>query len=467
MAEVPYRFERTDEAADLQDRYRSLGPGEETDDLVSVAGRVMLVRPQGRLAFATLRDSSGQVQLFAPSAVTEDFEGFAKLSLGDWVGARGQVMTTRKGELSVQVHTWQLLAEARRSFGDKWKGVTDTETRFRQREVDLWANERSRQVLLLRSRVVSILRRRLEDRGFVEVETPVLHPIPGGALAKPFVTHHNALDIDLFLRIAPELYLKRLVVGGFDKVFEIGRVFRNEGLSPRHNPEFTMLELYQAYADYGDLAQLVEELVSQLALELCGTTSLTYGGRPLDLTPPWRRATMAELTSQSIGEAVDVHTPVDELRRRLSATGAEVDRSWGPGKLLLELYEKTTEPDLWGPVFVMDFPAEVSPLARRHRLDPELAERFEPIVAGRELGNAFSELVDPDDQRARFEGQALARAAGDEDAMVVDEDYLRALEYGLPPTGGLGIGIDRLVMLLADVANIRDVIAFPTLRPER
>jgi lysyl-tRNA synthetase class 2 len=467
VADVPYSFERSAEAGTLHDRYASLGPGEESDDVVSVAGRVMLMRPQGRLAFATLRDSSGQVQLFALAKITADFEAFAKLSLGDWVGATGKIVRTRKGELSVQVHTWVLLAEARRGFGDKWKGVSDVETRFRQREVDLWANERTRQILTMRSRLISSLRRRLEAAGFVEVETPVLHVIPGGALAKPFVTHHNALDTDLFLRIAPELYLKRLVVGGFEKVFEIARVFRNEGLSPRHNPEFTMLELYEAYADYEDLAVLVEDLVSGLASEICGATTISYQGRELDLTPPWRRATMAELVSEATGEPVDVHTPIDELRRRVAAAGVEPGPSWGPGKLLLELYEKTTEPDLWGPVYVMDFPAEVSPLSRRHRSDPDLVERFEAIVAGRELVNAFSELVDPDDQRSRFEAQASARAGGDEEAMAVDEDYLRALEHGLPPTAGLGIGIDRLVMLLADVANIREVIAFPTLRPER
>jgi lysyl-tRNA synthetase class 2 len=467
VADVPYSFPRTDEAGTLHDRYASLGPGEESDDVVSVAGRVMLMRPQGRLAFATLRDSSGQVQLFALAKITADFEAFSKLSLGDWVGATGKIVRTRKGELSVQVHTWVLLAEARRGFGDKWKGVSDVETRFRQREVDLWANERTRQILTMRSRLISSLRRRLEAAGFVEVETPVLHVIPGGALAKPFVTHHNALDTDLFLRIAPELYLKRLVVGGFEKVFEIARVFRNEGLSPRHNPEFTMLELYEAYADYEDLAVLVEDLVSGLASEICGATTISYQGRELDLTPPWRRATMAELVSEATGEPVDVHTPIDDLRRRVAAAGVEPCPSWGPGKLLLELYEKTTEPDLWGPVYVMDFPAEVSPLSRRHRSDPDLVERFEAIVAGRELVNAFSELVDPDDQRSRFEAQASARAGGDDEAMAVDEDYLRALEHGLPPTAGLGIGIDRLVMLLADVANIREVIAFPTLRPER
>jgi lysyl-tRNA synthetase class 2 len=467
MADVPYRFERTAEAGSLHERYASVAAGEETADEVAVAGRVMLTRPQGRLAFATLRDSSGQIQLFATEKLTKEFDGFSRLSQGDWVGARGPVMRTRKGELSVQVHEWVLLAEARRSFGDKWKGVTDTETRFRQREVDLWANERTAEVLRLRSRVVSALRRRLEADGFVEVETPMLHALAGGAAAKPFITHHNALDTDFYLRIAPELFLKRLVVGGFEKVFEIGRVFRNEGLSTRHNPEFTMLELYQAYADYRDFMVLVEDLVSGVALEMRGTTSLSYQGRPLDLAPPWRRATMAELVTEATGTPASVHTPVDDLRSRLAAAGVEPHPSWGAGKLLQELYEKTTETDLWGPVFVTDLPAEVSPLARRHRDDPDLVERFEPVVAGRELGNAFSELVDPDDQRSRFEAQAAARAAGDDEAMAVDEDYLRALELGLPPTAGLGIGIDRLVMLLADVANIREVIAFPTLRPER
>jgi lysyl-tRNA synthetase class 2 len=293
-----------------------------------------------------------------------------------------------------------------------------------------------------------------------------LHPVAGGAEARPFVTHHHALDMDLYLRIAEELYLKRLVVGGFEKVFEIGRVFRNEGLSPRHNPEFTLLELYQAYADWTDLMVLVEEMVSTVAIELIGTAELTYQGRQLDLTPPWRRATMAELVTEAVGEDVDVHTPVDRLRELLEVAGGEVRQSWGAGKLLLELYEKTVEPGLWGPVFLTEFPAEVSPLARRHRADPELTERFELIVAGRELANAFSELVDPVDQRARFEAQAAAKAAGDEEAMAMDEDFLRALEYGLPPTAGLGIGVDRLAMLLADVANIREVIAFPTLRPE-
>jgi lysyl-tRNA synthetase, class II len=310
------------------------------------------------------------------------------------------------------------------------------------------------------------MRRWLEDRGFVEVETPVLHPIPGGALAKPFSTHHNALETDLYLRIAPELYLKRLVVGGFERVFEIGRVFRNEGLSPRHNPEFTMLELYAAYLDYRDLMELTEELVAHLATTLLGTTVVSYGGRELDLSPPWRRATLVDLVEERIGRRLDLREPIAELRAVAEEMDVHWDESYGPGKLILEIYEKTTEASLWGPVFVVDYPAEVSPLSRRHRELEGWVERFEAIVAGRELCNAFSELIDPDDQRGRFEDQARARAAGDDEAMVVDEDYLRALEYGLPPTAGLGIGIDRLVMLLADVSSIRDVVLFPTLRPE-
>jgi len=465
---IPYRYEVTDSTKDLRDRYDHLEAGEETGVTVRVAGRVMLHRAQGKLAFATLRDGSGgEIQLFALAAVTERFEDFTKISLGDWVGAEGEVVKTKRGELSVKVGSWVTLAETRRSFGDKWHGINDVDTRYRQRYVDLWANPETRATFLARSRILSLTRRWLEDRGFLEVETPVFHPIPGGALARPFVTHHNALDVDLYLRIAPELYLKRLTVGGFEKVFEIARVFRNEGLSPRHNPEFTMLELYEAYGDYHDAMALTEELVAHLAMELHGTTVLTYGDRELDLTPPWRRATLTDLVEEHAGVRVDVHMPVEELRRIAEEHGVEVKPEYGPGKLVLEIYEKTTEHRLWGPVFVLDYPKEVSPLARDHREVPDLVERFEGIVAGRELCNAFSELVDPDEQRARFEEQARQKAAGDDEAMVVDEDYLRALEHGLPPTAGLGIGMDRLVMLLTDTHTIRDVVLFPTLRPEQ
>ncbi|HMC52111.1 MAG TPA: lysine--tRNA ligase [Acidimicrobiales bacterium] len=467
MKETPYRFERTHDAASLRAEFGSIGAGHETGLDVSVAGRLMLNRPQGKLAFGELRDSSGSIQLFAGASWTEDFEGFSRLSLGDWIGAAGEVVKTRKGELSVRVRSWVLLAEARRGFGDKWRGVTDVDTRSRQRYVDLWANPETRQLFLLRSRLVGAMRTWLEDRGFVEVETPVFHPVPGGADARPFVTHHNTLDVELYLRIATELYLKRLVVGGFEKVFEIGRTFRNEGIGYRWNPEFTMLEAYQAYADYTDMMELTEAMVADLANEVRGSTKLSYRGRPLDFTPPWRRATMYELVEEHAGVRVDVQMPVAELVRTASELGVRVEEGWGPGKLVLEIYEKTTERDLWGPVFVCDYPQEVSPLARPHRSKPGLVERFEPIVAGLELGNAFSELTDPDVQRQVLEAQARARSAGDQDAMAVDRDFLRALDYGMPPTGGLGIGIDRLVMLLADVHHIRDVILFPTLRPEQ
>ncbi len=464
---VPYRFEPTHSAAEVIEGWASLEPGEESGVDVAVAGRLMLSRPQGKLAFAQLRDETGSVQLFALAAVTANFEAFVRLNLGDWIGVRGQVVRTRRGELSVKVASWELLATARRSFGDKWHGVADVETRYRQREVDLWANERSRQLLVLRSNVVRGMRERLWAQGFVEVETPILHPIAGGATARPFVTHHNTFDIDLYLRVAPELYLKRLVVGGFEKVFEIGRSFRNEGVSPRHNPEFTTLELYQAYADYTDTMVVFEELVAGAARDFLGTTVLTYGGRELDLTPPWRRATLSELVAEATGFNLSVRTPREELVKVATEAGIPVNDDWGPGKVLLEIYEKTTEAGLWGPVFVIDYPAEVSPLARRHRDGPDLVERYEPVVAGRELGNGFTELIDPDDQRDRFAEQAAKHVAGDEEASLVDEEYLRALEYGLPPTSGFGLGVDRLLMLLGDVSNIREVIAFPTLRPER
>lgn len=467
MTQIPYRFDVDATAAGVAERFAGLEPGTETGTTVTVAGRLLLRRVQGKLAFATLADASGRIQLFAPSATTPDFAGFTALSLGDWVGVTGEVMTTRRGELSVRVDAWTLLAEAKRQFPDKWHGITDPDTRFRQRYVDLWVTEEARRTFVLRSRLLSLTRRYFDERGFMEVETPMFHPIPGGATARPFVTHHNALDIDLYLRIAPELYLKRLVVGGFERVYELNRNFRNEGLDATHQPEFTTLELYQAYADYHDIMALIEDWVTHLATELRGTTKLSYGGRDLDLTPPWRRATLTDLIEEHAGVHVDARMPVEELRRIATEHGVPVETGWGPGKLVLEIYEKTTESALWGPVFVMDYPREVSPLARPHREVPGLVERFEPIVAGRELGNAFSELTDAADQRARFEDQATQRAGGDDEAMSLDEDYVRALEYGLPPTGGVGIGIDRLVMLLADVPTIRDVILFPTLRPEQ
>ncbi len=467
MAEIPYRFDPDTRVEKLIANYADLDPATETDDVVTIAGRLMLRRVQGKLAFGTLDDGSGRIQLFAPSKTTEKFDQFCDLNLGDWIGVTGIVMTTRRGELSVRVDSWTCLAEARRPFPDKWHGISDTDTRYRQRYVDLWVSPEARNVFKVRSKMMSLTRTFLETRGAIEVETPIFHPIPGGANARPFTTHHNALDLDLYLRVAPELYLKRLTVAGFEKVFEIGRVFRNEGVSTRHNPEFTMLELYEAYADYEDIMQLVEELVEYLAVELTGSTILKIDERELDVARPWRRATMVELIEEAIGTTLSLDTPIDELRAVAADHEVPVKDSYGPGKLILEIYEKTTESSLWGPVYVTDYPVEVSPLSREHRSEAGMTERFEAILAGRELCNGFSELIDPEQQRLRFEEQAAQNASGDDEAMLVDEDYLRALEYGLPPTGGVGIGMDRLAMLLTGATSIRDVVLFPTLRPEQ
>jgi lysyl-tRNA synthetase class 2 len=464
---TPYSFAHNAYTAALQKSYETLGDGEESGAHVAVAGRVMLLRTQGKLAFATMRDSTGEIQLFALAQVTSDFEEFAKLHLGDWVGVTGEVVRTKRGELSVMVASWVRLAEAQHNFGDKWAGISDFDLRYRHREADLWANPDSRVALSRRSQVVRSVRERCWAAGFMEVETPILNAIASGASARPFSTHHNALDSEFFLRIAPELWLKRLVVGGFERVFELGRVFRNEGVSPRHNPEFTMLELYAAYWNYQDMMAFTEELVAGVALDVLGTTESTYQGRAFSFRAPWPRHSMAELTSAALGEDVSVHTPRESLAQKLREHDVQVHESWGPGRCLSELFEVTCEESLWDPTFVTEYPVEVSPLARRHQSDPLLTERFESYAAGRELSNGFSELVDPLDQRGRFEEQAKLAAAGDEEAMRIDEDYIKALEWGLPPTAGLGIGMDRLAMLIGDESNIREVIAFPTLKPLR
>ena len=466
----PNDFRRDTLAADLHAAHDAK-TNEELESLaktVTVAGRMMLKRVMGKACFATVQDMSGRIQLYVTldALGAEALDDFKHWDLGDIVGATGHLFKTKTGELSVKVASVRLLAKALRPLPEKFHGMTDQEQRYRQRYVDLITNAAARDVFVKRSQIVQGMREFFVRRGYLEVETPMMHPIPGGATARPFVTHHNALDMQLFLRIAPELYLKRLVVGGLERVFEIGRVFRNEGLSTRHNPEFTMLELYQAYADYTDMMRLVEDLVAHLAREVCGTTVLSYGGRELDLTPPWRRATLTDLVREHAGVEVDVRMPLERLRDLAREFEIPVKADWGPGKLILEIYEKTTEHALWGPVFVLDYPTEVSPLARDHREIPGMVERFEGIVAGRELCNAFSELTDSVEQRARMEHQADQRESGDDEAMAIDEDYIRALEYGLPPTGGLGIGVDRLVMLLTDTTSIRDVILFPTLRPE-
>ncbi len=463
----PHRFERTEYAAALHERFGELGPGEHTEVEVSVAGRLMLHRSFGKLQFGTLRDGTGTIQLVVDRG--EAGEGiataFESADLGDWLGAGGTVMTTRKGELSIKVKSLVTLQKSLRPLPDKWHGLSDVELRSRHRYLDLMVNEEAREVALARSVVVSELRRQFEQRGFVEVDTPILLAQATGAVARPFQTHHHALDMGMYLRIATELYLKRLVVGGMERVFEIGRIFRNEGIDSTHNPEFTMLEAYQAFADYEEILALVEEVFGEVAARAKGTTSVSYQGRELDLAPPYRRARMTDLVSEQVGEEIDLDTSPQTLRQLAGRVGVEAKEGWSPGRLIAEIYEVAVEGRIWEPTFVTHPPIEVSPLARRNTDDPRLADRFELVIAGSEYANAFSELNDPDDQRARFEEQAAAREAGDEEAHPVDEDYLMALEYGLPPTGGLGIGVDRLVMLLTDQHHIREVILFPTLRP--
>jgi lysyl-tRNA synthetase, class II len=465
----PPRFRPSHTLAEVRLSHEGLAAETETGTVVTVAGRIVARRELGRLQFLVLREDGFDLQLFCRPQLLDDASRalLDLLDVGDWLGASGTVLTTRTGELSVGPNQLTLLGKGLRPLPDKWHGLTDTEQRFRQRELDLVVNADARRVFDVRSRIVAALRSTLVARGFVEVETPMLHPIPGGATARPFVTHHNALDIPLFLRIAPELYLKRLIAGGMRRVFEINRSFRNEGMSPRHNPEFTMLESYAAYDDYTDVMELTDELLSAAALAALGSTVVTYQGRAVDLSPPFRRATLLELVREATGVAdLSYATPRAELVTLCERHGIDPDDAWGSGKLVVALYEELVEATTWEPTFVIDHPVEVSPLARTHRDDPAVTERFELIVAGRELANAFSELVDPIEQRRRFEAQAAAHEAGDVEAMHVDEAYLRAMELGMPPTGGLGVGIDRLVMLLADVATIRDVILFPTLRPE-
>jgi len=466
----PYasRFDVTHRASYLTELYEDLEAGTETSDEVAVAGRLIAKRDQGKVMFLVVRDSTGDIQLFCRKNVMGDeaFDVTKGLDLGDWIGASGVVMRTRRGELSVAPSAIMLLSKSLRPLPEKYHGLTDVETRYRQRYVDLIVNPDVRDVFETRFRVISSIRRFMESRDFLEVETPMLHPIPGGATAKPFVTHHNALDMDLYLRIAPELYLKRLLVGGFERVYEINRNFRNEGMSPRHNPEFTMLEAYQAYTDLEGMMELLGSMVVAVADEVLGCRKVTYGGVEIDLNTPWRRATMIELTSEAAGEDISFDRSESELRGLCDRHSVSHEPSWGAGKLITELFEKLVEGQLIQPTFVTDYPLETSPLARKKPDEPRLTERFELIVTGREIANAFSELIDPVDQRARFEEQMHAKQAGDDEAMGFDEDYLRAMEYGLPPAGGIGIGIDRLVMLLTDSASIRDVLLFPHLRPE-
>ena len=475
LGQSPYAltFDPSHRMAALQQEHADLPNGEERDVTVSVAGRVMTRRVMGKLAFFTLADETGTIQLFLEKACLEaQQEGWFKqitslVDAGDWLGVTGILRRTDRGELSVKVSDWTMLSKALQPLPDKWHGLADVEKRYRQRYLDLVVSPQSRETFRRRALTVSGIRRWLDDRQFLEIETPVLQSEAGGADARPFITHHNALDLPLFLRIATELHLKRLVVGGFERVYELGRIFRNEGVSTRHNPEFTSVEVYQAYADYNTMMDLTESMLASVTEQVCGGTRLTYQGTDVDLTPPWRRATMHELVQDATGLDFTAFGSRDQAAAAMVAAGLEVpEKADSIGRLLNEAFEQRVETTLIQPTFVTDYPIEISPLARKHRSKPGLVERFELFIVGRETANAFSELIDPVDQRQRLEAQQARKAAGDLEAQGLDEDFVQALEVGMPPTGGLGIGIDRLVMLLTDSPSIRDVIAFPLLRPE-
>jgi len=470
---APYgtRFEITDRAGRLlQAHGQTTKEALETERIACrIAGRIVALRRFGKAAFAVLQDGADRLQVYLKKDRLTDqaYKVCEGLDLGDWIGVSGRLFRTKTNELTVEVGELTFLSKALRPLPEKWHGLTDVETRYRQRYVDLIANPQIHEIFATRSRIIAGIRSFLIEKGFLEVETPMMQPIPGGATARPFVTHHNALGVDLYLRIAPELYLKRLIVGGFPRVFEINRNFRNEGISTIHNPEFTMLEFYVAYADYHDLIALTEELFSRLAREVLGGTRIDYQGKSIELAAPWRRWSYRR-------SILEVNTLDDRVLTDRSAAleaartlGVPVDENAAHADILNEIFEETVEPQLIQPTFITDYPIELSPLARRKDTDPSLTDRFELYIAGREIANAFSELNDPLDQRRRFEAQVVQREAGDEEAHYLDEDFLRALEHGMPPTAGEGIGIDRLVMLFTDQASIRDVILFPQLRPEK
>jgi len=471
-----YQWKSTAHAQQLQEQYADLAPGEEISAEVAIAGRIIARRIMGKLAFFNLQDETGTIQLYLDkkrisetmAAVPNAFNTVIKLTdTGDILGAKGTIKRTERGELSIYVNEYEILTKSLLPLPDKWHGLTDVEKRYRQRYVDLIVNPEVRQTFRRRAQITAAIRRYLDQEGFIEIETPVLQSEAGGADARPFITYHNTLEMELYLRIATELHLKRLIVGGFEKVFELGRIFRNEGVSTKHNPEFTSIEIYQAYADYYDMMELTENIIVNAAQDVLGTLKITYQDREIDLTPPWRRVTMHELVQEITG--VDLNSFEDFESARIAAENAGIgvpEDCKTIGKLLNEAFEQKVEETLIQPTFVLDFPVEISPLAKPHRSKTDLVERFELYVVGRELANSFSELTDPIDQRQRLEAQALKKAAGDLEAQGVDEDFLTALEYGMPPTGGLGIGIDRLIMLLTDSASIRDVIAFPLLKSQ-
>jgi lysyl-tRNA synthetase class 2 len=458
----PHGFADRTEIAAVRESHEGIEPGEETGDRYRVAGRLTARRGHGKASFLDLKDGTGQIQIQARvDELGEAYEGLLSLDIGDIVGIEGTVFASKRGELSIRADAWELLSKSLRPPPEKFHGLEDVETRYRRRELDLIANEETRELFLKRARTIAEVRRWFDGRGFVEVETPVLQPLYGGALARPFTTHHNALDRDLYLRIATELYLKRLVVGGIEKVYELGKDFRNEGISHKHNPEFTMLEWYEAYADYNDIATELEGLVSTIAREVLGTTKLEREGETIDLEPPWRRVTLRDAIKEKTGIDVLEHPSREELAK---AMGTEADPEEGWGKLVDGLLTKEVEPTLIQPTFIVDYPVELSPFAKRHRSEEGLVERWEAFVGGIEISNAFTELNDPDEQRRRFEAQAEETARGDEETQPYDEIFVESLEQGMPPTGGAGLGIDRLVMILTGAQTLREVVLFPAMR---
>lgn len=457
------RFDWTHHAQDVADDFEELS---EKETVVRLAGRAMAIRGHGKTAFLDLLDKTGRIQLYVrKDALGEDNYSIIKMmDIGDIIGVTGTVFRTHMGELSIKATSLEILSKALRPLPEKWHGLKDIETRYRQRYVDLIVNPDVRKTFLQRSHIIKSIREILDGKDFLEVETPIMHAIAGGATARPFITYHNALDMELYMRVAPELYLKRLIVGGFERVYELGRVFRNEGIDIKHNPEFTMVEVYQAYADYNDLMDLTETIISQTAQKVLGTMKITYGGQEIDLTPPWNRLSMIEAVAKYTGEDFTGVTDIEEARKMAERINVPFEKTFGVGKIINACFDEHVEDKLIQPTFITGHPKEISPLAKSSAADPEITDRFEAFIYGREMCNGFSELNDPIDQRERFVKQVEERANGDEEANMMDEDFINALEYGLPPTGGLGIGIDRLVMLLTDSVSIRDVLLFPHMR---
>jgi lysyl-tRNA synthetase class 2 len=454
-------FPRTHQAQEVNEKFAQIA-----DQEVAVAGRVMAIRVHGKASFAHLQDMSGRVQVYLriDDVGEELYHRFLDLDIGDIIGVHGKVFKTKRGEVTIAVKSFEVLCKSLRPLPEKWHGLKDVELRYRMRYVDLIVNPEVREIFITRSKVIQAIREYLDQRGFLEVETPMLNTIPGGANARPFVTHHNALDMQLYLRIAPELYLKKLIVGGFEKVYELNRNFRNEGISTKHNPEYTALEVYQAYVNGEEMMRLTENLIAYVAQKVTGNSVISYQGETIDLTPPWRRITMLDAIKEYAG--IDfAGVDVVQAKQMAAKVGLEFAEGTSLGEIIAETFDELVEPELIQPTFITDLPVEVSPLAKRKKDNKEFTDRFEPYIYGREMANGFSELNDPIDQRERFQKQVEQREAGDEEAHMMDEDFLRALEYGLPPTGGLGIGVDRLVMLLTDSYSIRDVILFPLLKP--